>query len=409
MKKEKKMGLFELITTHFINEMKMIFSDKGAILILVIAMVVYPIIYSIGYINEVVTDLPIAVVDLDRTALSKEYTLMLDATPELEIKYKPTSLKEAEDLFLIGDIEGIILIDENFEEDICQERSAHVSIYADAGYFLNYRNEFMATTFTNSAFASKISIDRYVTDGKSLREAIAFDSPLDIQTHVLYNPSSAYGTFIMPGMMLIILQQTLLIGIGLMGGSFSESKASPFILPEKYRYKEILPYLIGKSGVYIIVSLFNIAMALVIVHDWFQYPEKGSFIDVLMLMFPYLIAVIFLGIGLSTLFVHRESAIVFMVFLSPIALFLSGLSWPVSAMTDFMQQLSLLMPSSTAVPAYLRIRTMGASILDVKTELLFLYKQAGIYLGITVVSYFFKVLVVDKLKAGKNTTEVKHS
>lgn len=54
----------ELLAHHFLHELKAIVSDKGAILILFIAVVIYPIIYSIVYSNETVTSLSVAIVDL---------------------------------------------------------------------------------------------------------------------------------------------------------------------------------------------------------------------------------------------------------------------------------------------------------------------------------------------------------
>jgi ABC-2 type transport system permease protein len=394
--KNKRMGFFGLIGSHFSKELRMILSDSGAILILIMAMIIYPVIYSIGYVNEVSTDLSVAVVDLDRTEESQNYKIMLDGTPEMNVDYELNSLKEAEDLFMHNKIRGVVLIEKGFQENIQKGLTAHVGVYADASYFLNYRNEFMAVTFVNAYYGSKINIVNYMAEGKSLQEATVCNNPLEIQTHILYNPASGYGTFIMPGMILIILQQTLLIGIGVLGGSFSESKESPFYMKGKERVREILPYLIGKSGAYIAVSFLNIGLAVVMIHSWFDYPDKANFAHVMMLLIPYLIAIIFLGVGLSTLFKHRESAIVFMVFLSPIALFFSGLSWPVSAMPEWLAWISKVMPSTNAIPAYLRLRTMGVSIFDVKEELLFLYKQAGIYTGMTLIYFYIRVLFFEK-------------
>jgi len=108
-------------------------------------------------------------------------------------------------------------------------------------------------------------------------------------------------------------------------------------------------------------------------------------------LFPFLVATIFMGIGLSTLFKHRESAIVFMVFLSPIALFLSGISWPVSAIPGWLVELSKVLPGTTAIPAYLRLRTMGVGLPEVKHELLFLYAQAGVYIALTLIYFYIRV------------------
>lgn len=394
---QNRINSLELIAIHFKEELKAIFMDKGALLILVGAMLIYPVIYSIGYFNETLTDLPIGVVDLDHSVASRKYARMIDASSELVVSCKPEDLGEAEKLFMANKISGVVLIPKGFQKEVLAGRQANIAVYADASYFLKYKNEMLAVTYSNVYFGGGISVMRYMAEGKSMEQAKVSMDPLPAQSHILYNPSSAYGSFIMPGLILIIIQQTLLIGIGILGGSFSESKNSPFLLRGIKRSKEILPYLVGKTGAYLFISAFNIVLAVVLVHHWFNYPDKANMLDVLMLLFPFLLSVIFLGIGLSTLFKHRESALVFMVFLSPIALFLSGLSWPVSAMPEWIVGLSKVMPSTTVVPAYLRLRTMGVGISEVKTELIALYWQSGIYAALTI-GYFYAKVLIDKRK-----------
>jgi ABC-2 type transport system permease protein len=403
--KENKNNRFELVAVHFINELKAIFSDSGALLILVGAMFIYPVLYSVGYFNETLTNLPIGVVDLDHSAASRKYAKMIDASSELNVSCKPESLLAAEQLFMANKINGAVLIPKGFEKEIMAGRTANVSVYADASYFLKYKNEILAVTYANAYFSGGISVLRYMAEGKSIQQAKVSNDPIPSQTHILYNQASSYGSFIMPGMILIIIQQTLLIGIGVLGGSFSESKSSPFLLTAKNRRKEIVPLLMGKTGAYLFISLFNIDFALIIVHHWFNYPDKANLFEVMMLMLPYLLSVIFLGIGLSTLFKHRESAIVFMVFLSPIALFVSGLSWPVSAMPEWIVTLSKIMPGTTVVPAYLRLRTMGAGISSVKTEIVFLYIQAAIYAVITISVFGFRILWDRKLNMPQTVSQ----
>ncbi len=403
--KENKNNRFELVAVHFINELKAIFSDSGALLILVGAMFIYPVLYSVGYFNETLTNLPIGVVDLDHSAASRKYAEMIDASSELNVSCKPESLLSAEQLFMENKINGAVLIPKGFEKEIMAGRTANVSVYADASYFLKYKNEILTVTYANAYFGGGISVLRYMAEGKSIQQAKVSNEPIPSQTHILYNQASSYGSFIMPGMILIIIQQTLLIGIGVLGGSFSESKSSPFLLSAKNRRKEIVPLLMGKTGAYLFISLFNIAFALIIVHHWFNYPDKANLFEVMMLIFPYLLSVIFLGIGLSTLFKHRESAIVFMVFLSPVALFVSGLSWPVSAMPEWIVTLSKIMPGTTVVPAYLRLRTMGVGISAVKTEIVFLYIQAAIYAVIIISVFGFRILWDRKPKTEQTVSQ----
>jgi ABC-2 type transport system permease protein len=391
----------ELLAHHFLHELKAIISDKGAILILLIAVVVYPIIYSIVYSSETVTSIPIAIVDQDQSASSHKYAQMLDASAEVNVVARPVDLQSAEKLLKDRKISGVLFIPDGFQKLLISGEQADVSLFSDAAYFMKYRNELMAATYTNAYFSAGISIKKYMAAGQDYKQAVVSNSPLAPQAHILYNPGSGYGSFVMPCIMLIVIQQTLLIGIGLMGGSFSESKKSPFKLDLKERKREIVPHLFGKAGAYLFLYLFNIAFTLVMVYNWFNYTDKANFLHVFMLLFPFLVAVIFLGIGISTLFIHRESAIVFMVFLSPIALFMTGISWPLSSIPEWLVVLSKLSPSSNLIPAYYRLRHMGVGLSGIKHEMWMLYLQAAIYTFLTVAYYFYRLARVSKKQTVK--------
>lgn len=392
MRKDKNsIKYLELTAKHFSSELRTIFSDFGAILILVGAVFIYPIVYSIGYYNETLIEIPMAVIDQDHSEMSRKYIQMLDASHELNILKSCHSLNEAENLLLDNKISGAVLIPVDFQKHILSGEQANVALYADASYFLKYRNEFLSTSTVNAYFNANISVVKYLYEGKSFAEARAAIDPVSAQVHVLYNPSSGYGSFIMPSMILIIIQQTLLIGIGLIGGSFSESKKTPFVLKDKKRIHEVIPLITGKTGAYLLISLINIVFAVFMVHHWFNYPDKFDVLRILMLLLPYLLGTIFLGIGLSSMFKHRESAIVFMVFLSPVALFVSGLSWPASAIPEWINLAAKILPSTTMIPAYLRLRIMGAGIGDISHELVFLYVQALIYFIFTALYFIFRI------------------
>ena len=401
MQNKTKINRLELISTHFVKELRAIFSDKGALLILIGAMLIYSVVYSIGYFNEVIINQKVGVVDLDHSEMSRKYIRMLDATKDLEITHQPNSLMEAENLFMHNTIEGVVLIPKDFQSDILKGMPANVAVYADASYFLKYKTTYMAASLINSYFGAGVSITKYMIEGKSFDQAKIASDPLPVYYNILYNPASGYASYIMPGIILVIIQQTLLIGIGILGGSFSESKASPFILPENLRYKEIIPYLTGKAGAYLLVSLINVVYGSVLVHHWFSYPDKTSVFNIFMLLFPFVVAVTFLGIVISTLFKHRESAIVFMVFLSPIALFLSGLSWPISSIPAWLVSLSKVMPSTTVIPAYLRLRTMGVSFADLRYDVVFMYIQAAIYVCLTIAYFYARVYFGRRKKVVK--------
>lgn len=223
MWKKIKDGARETVS-YFFTELKLIFSDAGAVLLFVIAMFIYPLLYAIGYEKETIRELPVAIVDLDHSSTSRQYSRMADATEQLKVTCKPGSIKEAEKLFYEGQVKGVILIPDNFEKDILSGKQTNIVVYCDASFFLLYKQIFSGASFSNGMFNAGIEIKRMISEGKSTAQAKDLQEPLTVSVYNLYNPVGGYGTFVMPGMILIIMQQTLLIGIGMLGGTIREKK-----------------------------------------------------------------------------------------------------------------------------------------------------------------------------------------
>lgn len=368
-----------LTTRCFTEELKNILNDSGALLILLFALIIYPVIYGIAYQNEVVRDIPIAVVDLDQTPSSRQLIRMTGATEQLEVAATVSSLSEAQTLFLKGLVCGVVLIPETFEKDLMTARQTSVTVYSDAGYFLIYKQTLSGALRASATFGGAVEIKRMLAKGVSLNQAMERRDPVSLNTVMLFNPAGGYNSFVIPGLMIVILQQTLLIGIGLLGGTHRERKRQRFSIPKALNRGGIFPVIFGKAGAFFFIYLVNVIITQIWVYHWFNLPSKGSVMAVMALMVPFLLAVTFLGLALSTLFVRRESSIIFMVFLSPLALFLSGLSWPSEAIPAWLNHLAALFPSTIMVPDFLRVRTMGAGITQVSGGIIGLWIQAAVY------------------------------
>ena len=109
---------------YFVDELKLIFTDAGAVLLFVIAMFIYPLLYAIAYEKETIRDLPVAIVDLDHSSTSRQLSRMIDASEQLNVVCKPGSLKEAEQLFYDSKVKGVLLIPDHFEKDIFSAKQA---------------------------------------------------------------------------------------------------------------------------------------------------------------------------------------------------------------------------------------------------------------------------------------------
>lgn len=379
----------EMTGRFYHDEMRAIRKDSGAILILVGALMIYPIIYSIAYKNEVVRELKTTVVDLDRTSTSRQLIKMLEGSEQIEISNEANSLDEARKDFYEGNSGGIIVISQNFEKDILNGKQTNVSVFADGSYFLIYRQIISGSVKTIGTFSAGIEIKKLMMEGKPYEQAAQLRDPLAADIHFWFNPFSGYGSFVMPGIIIIILQQTLLIGIGMVGGTSKEKNRDSFMVPVALKKGGVLPILFGKTLTYLTVYAVNSVITMVWLHSWFSYPNRGSYLSVLMLTLPFLLSVIFMGITLSVLFKRRESSIIFMVFLSPIVVFLSGISWPASSIPTVIYNLAHLFPSTLMMPAYLRVRIMGVGMNAVGHEYFLIILQMVFYFCTAAIALYF--------------------
>ena len=386
----------DLTWFSFMDELKTIFKDQGALLIFFFAVLAYPLIYSIAYQNNVVRDIPVTIVDLDNTSSSRQMIRMLDATKEVVVAQEAGSLYEARQLFWDGHSKGIVLIPEGFEKELLKGFQTSVSVYCDASYFLIYKETLSGTIQSAGTLSAGIEIKRLMATGSSEEQAIEQRDPMPSKFYNLYNPSGSYGSYVMPGMILIILQQTLLIGIGMIGGAGKEKRNNQEVVPGVKVKQGMFSVVFGKGLAYFMIYIPNIAFTQVYLAEWFGFPDKGSFIDVCILLIPYLFSVIFLGLTIYMLFRRREHSIMTLVFISPIVLFVSGLSWPESSIPSLLYQISHVLPSTSMIPAFLRIRSMGVSINEVRPELLFMLVLMVVYFLLAAFTY--KITIIRQSK-----------
>lgn len=374
-----------------ISEIRESFMDAGTVLIFIVAVILYPMLYSIGYINQTIREIPVAVIDLDHSSLSRQYKRMLDATEQLSVSSRPVSLKEAEQLFFKGTIHGVVLIPANFEKEILSRRQADVTVYCDAGKFFVYKQVFTASTYATGTLNAGAEIKSLLAQGHSWDDALNRFEGLNAQFFELYNPSSGYCTFIVPGILIIVIQQSLLVGIGLLFGKNNERRKftdEGKLIPSGFSNLESI---LGKATAYVILYLFSTLVTLVLLYHWLSFPEKGSFWSVYIMLIPFLYAVSFLGIAIGCWFKKRVHALMFIVFVSPIVFFLTGVAWPVESLPPLLKLLAYVFPTTPMIPAFIKLRLIGGGINSVFHEWTVIIIQMIVYLGLALVSYWFAV------------------
>jgi ABC-2 type transport system permease protein len=398
MLKKIKNGL-SLISRIFGEELRNSLTDAGTVLLFIIAVIAYPVLYSIGYLNETLKEVPVAVVDLDHTPVSRTYARMIDATEQVHVAIKPVSLKEAEDLFYENKVNGIVLIPENFEKDIYGKKPARVSVYCDASKFLVYKQVFQGAVTATGYFSAGIEYRQLEAMGKMPAQATIQADPLQADIFNLFNPSSAYATFIVPGILLIVIQQSMLVGIGVLTGKMHEHRKKDPPVPGDYTSSHPALTVLGKSASYVFLYLFTSLFLLGVLYRWLNFPEKGSFLSVYLILIPFLFTIAFAGMAVSFIFRKRVNALMFLVFISPAVFFLSGISWPLQSMPWLVRAFSWAFPTTFALPAFIKLRIIGGGAGSVTHEWFLQICQMAVYFVLACFSIHYDQKKVRKMAA----------
>lgn len=348
-------------------------------LILFGAMLLYGTLYPLIYAPQVIRQLPVAVVDLDHTPPSRKLTQMLDATPDADVKYNPQSLEEAQQLFMDRKVYGILLIPQDYEKKILSGTQNHVSLYADGGYFLMYSDFLNAVAGVVGTAGAEVQVGTLMKEGMSQQQAEWTAQPVAYKVDMLYNPYGGYATALMPAVMLLIAQQLLLIGIGMVGGTWSEKGTW-----SRFKGYSATRLTFAKATAYLFLYTPLMLYMFSFQYKFFGYPIRGSHWDLLLVLLPYLLSVIFLGLTFGALFRKRETSIMMLMCTSVFFLMISGISWPKEGMPTWIYALGQLVPSSSGIDALVRIRTMGGTLSDVAPQAITLWILTGIY-GLTAI------------------------
>ena len=118
------------------EEMKNVVRDEGVLIFFVLVPLLYPILYSWIYNNEVVREVPVAVVDNSHSNMSRMFIREFDAAPDTRVAYHCNSLEEAKELVGRQAVHGVIYFPQDFQTNINRMEQSHVGVYCDMSLML---------------------------------------------------------------------------------------------------------------------------------------------------------------------------------------------------------------------------------------------------------------------------------
>ncbi len=372
-------------------EMRQSLRDEGVLIFFIIVPLAYPLLYSWIYNNEVVHEVPVVVVDDSHSALSRQFIRMCDASPDVRILCHAADMDEAQSLVSRQLAKGIYHIPAEFDRNISRMEQTTIGVYCDMSLMLTYQAVYQTSVAVTQTMGAAIRTK--LSQPPTRREAQIGVRPMIVDEVPLFNPSGGYGSSILPAVLMLILQQTLVLGIGMSAGTARENNRYHELIPIDRHYQGTLRIVGGKFLCYFMIYAVMGAYLTLAVPKMFSFPQLAHWQDLLCLMLPYVLACIFFGMIVSCIIRYRENVMLLIVFVSVPLLFLTGISWPQSNIPSFWQSISWLFPSTFGVRAYVRLNTMGATLADVNREYLVLWGQTLFYFFMACIVYRHQIVL----------------
>lgn len=394
----KKIGLWVTETGRvFANEFRLIFGDVGVMLFFVALPLFYPLVYTLIYNPELVRKIPVAVVDHSMTAESRDLVRRASASPTIEIYAYCNDLPEARNLMAEHKVFGILDISSDYARNLGRGEQAHATFFSDMSLLLRYRGFVSAISDLQLELVSAMTGEKIDALGLETL-APGGGSPVNSEANFLGDTEQGFASFIIPGIIILILQQSMLLGIGMLGGTSADRRRRcGGIDPQQIHDVPVTATVWGKALAYTVFYIPLTIYVMAIVPKIFHLPHYGSPVDYLLFIAPMLLATAFLGQTLNIVMKERENPFIIIVFTSVVLLFLSGLTWPRYAMSDLWVWVGNAFPAVWGVEGFIRINSNAASLAEVSHP----YKAMWVLTAIYFVTSIIVTLYINR-KARRN-------
>ncbi|MDR2773157.1 MAG: ABC transporter permease [Tannerella sp.] len=376
------------------KEFKNVFRDSGVMIFFFVVPLIYPLIYSFIYDQETTHEVKVVAVDNSNSAYSREFIRRVNATPDVRITAVCASMDEAKTILNRKEAYGILMFPSEFSKNLHSGKQVTVSLYCDMSLLLYYKAMLLSATEVSLEMNKEISAHNRLQSTDTFGELQI--NPVPYEAIALFNPSNGFASFLLPGVLMLVIQQTLILGIGMLAGTARERNRFHHLVPENVRFHGILRVVAGKSLAYMVVYVAVCIWTLFVVPKLFSFPSAGRSTTLLLFLLPYLFSCIFFAMTLSGFMRTRETPMMIFVFLSVVLLFISGISWPEEAFPAYWRVLSNVFPSTPGINGYVLIKSCGATLNEVAREYHLLWLQTGIYFVTACLVYRRQIIRVKK-------------
>jgi len=352
---------FRGIITVMSRELKLIGKDHSLLLTLLIAPLLYLFFYGSIYSYKEEDKVKLAVVDKDGSSLSRLLIQQINNLQMVDVILEPSTERAQHELYE-GVCQGYLYIGKGLEQKVLSLQQGNIILAVNAARFLPSSDLVASVTKICLAVSAGIRINYFemkgLTEATSMKEAI----PVNLDYRPLFNELSSYGAFLLPGLLMLILQQTLLIGLA--ESVAAERMKKTITAWFSLTHDNIAQGIIGKGLFYFFLFACYALFVLTINFSVFHLTVAGNVWTLALLITIFLLTLIPMAMWIGSFFKSQLLCLQLMAFSSYPIFLITGYAWPFKMLPVFIQLISSLLPTTPFMRAYISVAQQGGSLSD---------------------------------------------
>ncbi len=365
------------------REFRIILTDPRLRSVVFISPFLYAILMASIYSKHSVSEVPIALLNQDQGSLSRTLVRMLDASSKIEVAKQVLQVSEIEEGIRRGDYAAAIIIPENFTRDLKTGHDVRVTTFVNAAQMVLANTVSSSVNQVMQSMSAGIEINMLMKKGLKRSKAQELFMPIKLDLRAMYNPSYNYTNFMIPGILITILQQIILMAVALsMSGEREDST-----LRDVYKIsRNPMAILLGKGLIYVAINFLVAEVYLRLIFPLYDIPIEGSWYLTLAFTTLFIATIVTWGFWVSAFCKSRLFATQILMFMAMPSFVLSGFTWPMEAMPESIQWLSRLLPMTHFVSSFRQIYLAGSGFVDVAQSFVILALFLALNIGLSVIA-----------------------
>lgn len=345
------MSLFRIA----LREVMSVLKNRTIMTIVCLGQAFYVTVFGFVYVQGRVQDVPLTIIDHDNSSLSRAMAQDLDVTDGLRLAYRVSSIGEYQQLNRQEKSFACVVIPEHMMRDLKSGRAPAVMVYLDGSNVLVGNVVYKAAVGVLSSYRVQSRVLKLMATGSMRADAAGKAIPISVETRSMWLSSFSYSSFMLYGLACIAMQQVSMLGASmLMGLEFRDRRRRKELVGAR-KWRLLGGKLLGQC--LLLVPLSTIAMAMPL---WFfKMPMRGPFMAIEGLMLLFLLIHIMCGIGLGAMTKSPILSAQILLTASAPIFTLSGFTWPLMAMPNWLHNAVLLIPLTHYAGAVRKIALIG--------------------------------------------------